>query len=124
MFFDCVISAALAKMPEGCGVKRVYHANGELLEQSLGGEASTQIISALLYANDMVLMSCDRAELECMLQVMDATCNKMGMSSNTELMAYRPCISTGAAPWCDVVRWYCKVCECFQVPGWHGQHCL
>ncbi len=47
----------------------------------------------MLYADDMVLMSCDRAELECMLQVMDAMCNKMGMcinASKTELMAFDP----------------------------------
>ena len=76
-----------------CGVKLAYHANGELFEKSLGGEASMQVISALLYADDMVLMSCDRAELECMLQVMDAMCNKMGMcinASKTELMAFDP----------------------------------
>lgn len=47
-------------------------------------------IATLMYADDLVLMSCDRAELEQMLQVFDSVCSRMGMSVNaakTELMA-------------------------------------
>ena len=58
------------------------------------------IVSALLCADDMVLMSCDRCELERMLQIMDTICNKMGMCINagkTELMAYDP-TNLGALP--------------------------
>jgi hypothetical protein len=47
-------------------------------------------IAALMYADDLVLMSCDRDELELMLQVFDSVCSRMCMCVNaakTELMA-------------------------------------
>ncbi len=47
-------------------------------------------IAALMYADDLVLMSCDRGELELMLKVFDSVCSRMGMCVNaakTELMA-------------------------------------
>jgi hypothetical protein len=43
-----------------------------------------------LYADDLVFMSCDRSELEVMLQTFDHVCGEMGMCVNaakTELMA-------------------------------------
>jgi hypothetical protein len=56
-----------------------------------GGESVTmKSIAALIYADDLVLMSCDRAELELMLKKFDAVCSKMGMCVNaakTELLA-------------------------------------
>ena len=93
VFFDCVVRQAMAEMPEGCGVHMSYHVNGELFEASPDAPASLHIISALLYADDMVLLSCNKAELEMMLRVMDDMCNKMGMcinASKTELMAMEP----------------------------------
>jgi hypothetical protein len=50
-------------------------------------------ISTLLYADDMVLMSCCQEELECMLRMVDDICNQMGMrinASKTELLALTP----------------------------------
>ena len=47
-------------------------------------------IATLMYADDLVLMSCDRCELELMLKVLDSVCRKMGMNvsaAKTELMA-------------------------------------
>lgn len=47
-------------------------------------------IAALMYADDLVLMSCDRCELEQMLKVFDSVCSRMGMCVNaakTELLA-------------------------------------
>ena len=38
-------------------------------------------IATLMYGDDLVLMRCDRAELEQMLQVFDSVCSRMGMSS-------------------------------------------
>jgi hypothetical protein len=93
VFFDCVVRQALAAMSEGCGVHLSYSVDGELFDTSPGVAARLQIISALLYADDMVLLSCNKAELELMLKVMDDICNKMGMcinASKTELMAMEP----------------------------------
>jgi hypothetical protein len=93
VFFDCVVRQALAAMPEGCGVQLSYSVDGGLFDTTPGVAARLQIISMLLYADDMVLLSCNKAELEMMLTVMDDICNKMGMcinASKTELMAMEP----------------------------------
>ena len=56
-----------------------------------GGKERTMLtIAALMYADDRVLWSCDRAELEPMLKVFDSVCSRMVMCVNaakTELMA-------------------------------------
>jgi hypothetical protein len=47
-------------------------------------------LATLVYADDLVLMSCDRAKTEKMLQVVDFVCSRLGLSVNaadTELMA-------------------------------------
>lgn len=54
----------------------------------------------------MVLLSCNKAELEMMLRVMDDMCNKMGMcinASKTELMAMEPPFD-GSCPLPDGVQ--------------------
>jgi hypothetical protein len=82
-FFDCVVRLALAEMPDGCGVHLEFRAEGEVLpwHKKAGGESVTmKSIAALIYADDLVLMSCDRAELELMLKKFDAVCSKMGRS--------------------------------------------
>lgn len=91
-FFDCVVRLALAEMPEGCGVRLAFRSEGEVLPwHKIGDEPVTmKSIAALIYADDLVLMSCDRAELELMLTTFDAVCSKMGMCVNaakTELLA-------------------------------------
>ena len=46
-------------------------------------------IAALMYADDLVLMSCDRCELE-QTKVFDSVCSRMGMcvsAAKTELLA-------------------------------------
>ena len=77
----------------------------------------------------MVLMSCNKSELECMLQVIDSICNKMGMcinASKTELMAYDPQsseplpqgvqLSGGIAKYVDVFKYLGGIvstaCDC------------
>lgn len=100
VFFDCVVRQAQAAMPEGCGVQLSYHANGELFQRSTGAGSCLFTLSTLLYADDMVLMSCCQEELECMLRIVDDICNKMGMrinASKTELLALAPS-STGPPP--------------------------
>jgi hypothetical protein len=78
-------------MPDGCGVQLAYHADGEVLPRFKSAGQSTMLtIATLLYADDLVFMSCDRSELEVMLQTFDIVCGEMGMCVNaakTELMA-------------------------------------
>jgi hypothetical protein len=56
-----------------------------------------------MYADDLVLMSCDKSELELMLKTFDNVCSKMGMcvnASKTELMTVLPCLcAADAAVW-------------------------
>lgn len=60
-------------MPAGCGVRLAYRAEGEVLPWHVGGGPSTMLtIATLMYADDLVLMSCDRCELELMLKVLDS----------------------------------------------------
>jgi exonuclease III len=92
VFFDCVVRLSLAEMPAGCGVRLAFRAEGEVLpwHARAGGPSTMLTIAALMYADDLVLMSCDRCELELMLQVFDSVCSRMGMCVNaakTELMA-------------------------------------
>jgi hypothetical protein len=92
IYFDCVIRLSLAEMPEGCGVRLAFKAEGEVLPWHVraGGPSTMLTIAALMYADDLVLMSCDRCELELMLKVFDSVCSRMGMCVNaakTELMA-------------------------------------
>ncbi len=90
-FFDCVVRLAVSRMPDGCGVQLAYHADGEVLPRFKSAGQSTMLtIATLLYADDLVFMSCDRSELEVMLQTFDIVCGEMGMCVNaakTELMA-------------------------------------
>jgi hypothetical protein len=90
-FFDCVVRLAVSRMPEGCGVQLAYHADGEVLPRfNSAGQSTMLTIATLLYADDLVFMSCDRSELEVMLQTFDRVCGEMGMCVNaakTELMA-------------------------------------
>jgi len=57
----------------GCGVRLAYRAEGEVLPWHVrcGGPSTMKTIVTLMYADDIVLMSCDRVELE-MLQVFDS----------------------------------------------------
>jgi hypothetical protein len=84
VFFDCMVRQAIAALPAGCGVQLAYTSN-EVFEKppASGAAVSMQMLSVLLYADDMVLISCVRAELECMLRVVDDICSKMGMCINT-----------------------------------------
>jgi hypothetical protein len=92
VFFDCVVRLSLAEMPEGCGVRLAFRAEREVLpwHARAGGPSTMLTIAALMYADDLVLMSCDRDELELMLKVFDSVCSRMGMCVNaakTALMA-------------------------------------
>jgi hypothetical protein len=91
VYFDCVVRVALAEMPDGSGVRLAFRADGEVLPWHVGrGPATMLTIATLMYADDLVLMSCDKSDLELMLQVFDSVCSRMGMCVNaakTELMA-------------------------------------
>jgi hypothetical protein len=91
IYMDFVVKQALAQMPSGCGVKLAYHADGQLVRSTGHGVGDLQLISTLLYADDMALLSQDAKELESMLQTMDKVCLGMGMrinASKTEIMAF------------------------------------
>jgi hypothetical protein len=91
VFFDCVVRLSLAEMPEGCGARLSFRAEGEVLPWHKGGPSTMLTIAALMYADDPVFLSCDRGELELMLKVFDSVCNRMGMCVNaakTEFMAF------------------------------------
>jgi hypothetical protein len=91
IFFDCVVRLAMSHMPEGCGVDLAYNAGAEVIPRfSSNGPSTMLTIANLMYADDLVLMSCDRCELELMLKTFDTVCGQMGMCVNaakTELMA-------------------------------------
>jgi hypothetical protein len=71
IYMDFVVRQAMAQMPEGCGVKLAYYADGKLQHKGCGTGSTLELLSVLLYADDMVLLSSSREELSVMLQVMD-----------------------------------------------------
>lgn len=69
IYFDCVVRLSLAEMPDGCGVRLAFSAEGEAPWNVRGGGYSTMLttgqkVSAPMYADDLVLISCDRSEIE------------------------------------------------------------
>jgi hypothetical protein len=52
VFFDCVVRLSLAEMPEGCGVRLSFRAEGEVLPWHAGGPSTMLTIAALMYWND------------------------------------------------------------------------
>jgi hypothetical protein len=92
VFFDCVVRLSLAQVPEGCGVRLSFRAEGEVLPWHAGGPSTMLAIAALMYADNLALLSCDKGQLELMLKVFDSVCSRMGMCVNaakTEPMAWR-----------------------------------
>jgi hypothetical protein len=92
MFMDLVVRAAADKMPDGCGVRMAFRADGEVFSAGPGqGEGRSEwFLRVLLYADDLVLLSHDPGELVQMLHVLDATCREFGLTINaskTELMS-------------------------------------
>jgi hypothetical protein len=71
IYMDFVAKQALSQMPDGCGVKLAYRADGKL-QSMVGskGATSMELISLLLHADDMVLLSSKEDELASMLKVM------------------------------------------------------
>ena len=57
IYMDFVVRQALAQMPPDCGVKLAYHADGQLLRSDGHGVGDLRLVSLLLYADDMVLLS-------------------------------------------------------------------
>jgi hypothetical protein len=98
VFFDCIVRLSLAEMPDGC-VRLAFRAEGEVLpwHARAGGPSTMLTIAALMYADDLVLMSCDRDELELMLKVFDSVCSRMGMCVNA------------AKTECAVSSWLCAI---------------
>jgi hypothetical protein len=90
IYMDFVVKQALAQMPEGCGVKLAYRADGKLQSIDRSKGASMQLVSILLYADDLVLLSSDREELVAMLKAMDKVSAGLGLrinASKTEIMS-------------------------------------
>ena len=88
--FFFVVRQAMAQMPEGCGVKLAYHADGKLERDGCGSGGCVELLSVLLYADDMVLLSPSREELVVMLQVMDKVAASLGLrinASKTEILS-------------------------------------
>jgi hypothetical protein len=80
-FFDCVVRLALTEMPDGRGVGLAVGAEGEVLprQENDGGPRPLPTMATLNYADDLVLTSSDRDELELMLKQFDSVCNTMGL---------------------------------------------
>ena len=90
IYMDFVVRQAMAQMPEGCGVKLAYHADGKLKRDAGGSGGSLELLSVLLYADDMVLLSPSREELTVMLQAMDKVAASLGLrinASKTEILS-------------------------------------
>ena len=91
IYLDFVVRQAMAQMPEGCGVKLAYHADGKLKRDGCGTGGWVELLSVLLYAADMVLLSPSREDQVVMLQVMDkfaASCLGLGINaSKTEILS-------------------------------------
>ena len=90
IYMDFVVRQAMAQMPEGCGVKLAYHADGKLERDGCGSGGCVELLSVLLYADDMVLLSPSREELVVMLQVMDKVAASLGLrinASKTEILS-------------------------------------
>lgn len=104
VFFACVVRLAQAAMSKGCGVKLSYHAIAQLFGRP-SGTASLFIIPTLLCADDVVLMSCCKEKLECMLKVVNGICNATGTrisAGKTDLMVWVH-LSDGSTPECAAV---------------------
>ena len=89
IYIDFVVKQALARMPEGCGVELAYHCDGQLHRVKYGVASCMELVSVLMYADDMVLLSKDAEELAVMLQTMDKVSAGLGMrmnASKTEIM--------------------------------------
>jgi hypothetical protein len=83
VFFDCVVRVALAEMPAGCGVSLAYRSQGEVWSrQDSRVPADCVLVNCLVYADDLVLLSCDQQELEAMLAAFDRVCAEIGMHVN------------------------------------------
>ena len=90
IYIDFVVKQALAQMPDGCGVELAYHCDGQLHRVKFGKADSVELVSILLYADDMVLLSKDAEELAVMLQTMDKVSAGLGMrinASKTEILS-------------------------------------
>lgn len=90
IYIDFVVKQALALMPEGCGVQLAYHCDGKLHRLKHGKAESMELVSILLYADDMALLSSDAEELAVMLQTMDRVSAGFGMrinASKTEILS-------------------------------------
>jgi hypothetical protein len=101
VYMDFVAKQALARMPEGCGVKLAYRGvEGDLFPKKPGMPARVFLVSKLLYADDMVLLSSDAEELAVMLRTMDTVMAEMGMCINaakTEIMVLDAAAGAGNA---------------------------
>ena len=83
LFFDAVMCMAMQKHP-GHGLAVLYHPEAELVGNRKRMHCQT-LIPDLEYADDMCLISDSMDELEEMLQDLDESCNKMGLTISAQL---------------------------------------
>jgi hypothetical protein len=90
-YINFVVKQALAEMPDGCGVKLAYRADGKLQSMDHSkGATRMELISLLLYTDDNVLLSSKEDELVVMLKVMGKVSAGLGLrinASKTKIMA-------------------------------------
>jgi hypothetical protein len=101
IYMDVVVKQALAQMPDGCGLKLAYRADGKLQSMDRSeGATSMELISLLLYADDTVLLSSKEDELAVMLKLVGKVSAGLGLQMNaskTKIMA-TPLHAKGAGP--------------------------
>ncbi len=97
IFLDFVTQEALRSMPQECGihieVQQRQDAAVTMASGKMPAPRTVERIVMLLYADDMVLMSHDPAELTVMLQAMDKVAARYGLSINaakTEIQVQWP----------------------------------
>ena len=91
VFMDFIVRQALAQMPEGCGLQVTVR--GVAGSCDLPASDSFHTLVTLLYADDMVLMAHDPAQLASMLSIMDNVCLRFGRAINagkTEILLVDP----------------------------------
>jgi hypothetical protein len=86
VFIDVVVRKALTRMPENCGIKIQSQSNSQQDRNSF------EHVIMLMYADDLVLMSHDPAELAAMLRIIDEVAREYGMminASKTEIQIHQ-----------------------------------
>lgn len=112
VIIDFIIRKALRLMPANCGISIRTRKGG------LVSESSIEHIVLLMYADDLVLVSHDPAELALMLKIIDEESARLGLfinASKTEIQIHDPQINT--LPSFNVSTGPVSTCEHFKYLG-------